>query len=183
MKATEVLKEEHKIIKKMLKILGRVCEKLEKNESVNLEHLENILDFIKTFADKCHHGKEEDLLFLAMEEAGIPKEGGPIGVMLYEHEIGREYVRNMADGISRYKNGDKGSIPQIIENARNYIRLLKDHIDKEDNILYVMADRHLSDKKQKELVEEFERVEREKIGKGVHEKYHDLVEELEKIYI
>ncbi len=183
MKATEILKEEHKIIKNMLEILDRICEKLEKNEKVNAEHLEKILDFIKTFADKCHHGKEEDLLFAAMEKVGIPREGGPIGVMLEEHRIGREYVKNMMDGLKEYKNADEDSIPQIVESARSYIGLLKEHIFKEDNILYEIADAHLSEKVQEQLVEEFEKFELEKMGKGIHEKYHHLIEELEKIYL
>ncbi len=183
MKPTEILKEEHKVIKIMLKVLDKICDKLDKNQTVNIEHLEKIVDFIRTFADKCHHGKEEDLLFVSMEEAGIPKEGGPIGVMLEEHEIGRSYVRGMADAISKYKTGDKKFSSEIIKNAKGYIDLLTQHIDKEDNILYVMADMHLSDKEQKRLIKEFEKIEEEKIGKGVHEKYHHLVEELEKIYL
>lgn len=183
MKSTEMLKKEHKAIKLMLKILGNVCNKLDNREKVNVEHLEKIVNFIKIFADKCHHGKEENLLFVAMEEAGIPKEGGPIGVMLEEHEIGRGYVREMGEAINKYKSGDKNSSREIVKNAREYIELLTQHIDKEDNILYTMADMHLTDEKQKELIDEFEKFEQEKMGAGTHEKFHHLLEELSKIYL
>jgi len=183
MRATEELKEEHKAIKSMLKILERVTEKLEYGEIVNPEHLEKILEFIRVFADRCHHGKEEDLLFPAMEEAGIPKEGGPIGVMLTEHDMGRDYVRGMEEGIKGYRKGDSGAGLKIIENARNYIKLLNDHIDKEDNILYMMADVHLSPEKQNGLLCEFEKVEEKKIGKGKHEEFHQLLHHLEEIYL
>jgi hemerythrin-like domain-containing protein len=183
MRPTEQLKEEHKAIKLMLQILEKVCEKLESNEKVNPEHLEKIVEFIKVFADKCHHGKEEDLLFPAMEEAGIPKEGGPIGVMLVEHNLGRDYVKGMTQAVAKYKTGDGTVSPKIVENARNYIKLLIPHINKEDNILYLMADMRLSKDKQQELLEEFEKVEHEIIGAGKHEEFHQLLHDLKQVYL
>lgn len=183
MSPTEQLKEEHEAIKLMLKILEKVCEKLESKEEVNPEHLERIVEFIKVFADKCHHGKEEDLLFPAMEEAGIPKEGGPIGVMLTEHNMGRDYVKGMNEAVAKYKTGDRTVSPKIVENARNYIRLLTPHINKEDNILYQMADMRLSKEKQEELLEEFERVESEIIGADKHEEFHQLLRNLKQVYL
>src|SRR5512147_1720406 len=92
---SQQLKDEHEGILLMLVILGKACAKLEKQQKVDLNHLEQMVDFFKIFADKCHHGKEEDLLFPEMEKAGIPKERGPIGVMLVEHGKGRDYVRGM----------------------------------------------------------------------------------------
>ena len=100
MKPTEELTKEHDAINVMLNIMDRISEKLENGEHVDAEHLEQILEFLRVFADKCHHGKEEDLLFPAMIDAGIPKEGGPIAVMLREHEIGRTHIRNMEEGIT-----------------------------------------------------------------------------------
>lgn len=183
MLATEQLKEEHKVIKSMLEVLEKVCNKIESGEKINSEHLEQILEFIRTFADKCHHGKEEDLLFPAMEEAGVPREGGPIGVMLMEHEAGRNYVKKMAQAITEYKNGNEKVAKEIVENARKYIQLLREHIDKEDNVLYMIADMRLSVEKQEELLEGFERVEEEKIGIGKHEKFHRLLHRLSEIYL
>jgi hemerythrin-like domain-containing protein len=183
MKPTEQLKEEHQLIKLMLRIAEKVCEKLESGEEVDPEHLERIVEFIRVFADKCHHGKEEDLLFAAMEEVGIPRKGGPIGVMLTEHDMGRGYVKGMSEAIAKYKAGDRKASSAIVENARNYIALLTQHIDKEDNVLYPMADMHLSEERQKELLEEFEVVEREKIGVGKHEQFHKLLEHLKQVYL
>lgn len=183
MKPTGQLKEEHKAIKLMLRIAEKVNEKLEAGEEVNPEHLEQIVEFIRVFADKCHHGKEEDLLFVAMEEAGIPKDGGPIGVMLAEHDMGRGYVRGLSEAVARYKAGDRGVSPAIIENARNYVGLLSQHIDKEDNILYPMADMHLSEDQQEELLEGFEKVERERIGPGKHAELHKLLDHLQEVYL
>lgn len=175
MKATEILKEEHRVIKRMLRILGKLCEIIEKEGKVEKGDMKKILEFITVFADKCHHGKEEDLLFPAMEFAGIPKEGGPIGVMLYEHNVGRNFVKGIANGIEELEKGNEKVRKEIVENARGYIELLSAHIEKEDNILYPMADMHLSE-------EQMEKLEEEVIGKGTQEAFHKLVENLESIY-
>ncbi len=182
MKPTEILKEEHVAIKRMLKVIESVCLRLESGEDVSPEHLEQIVGFLRGFADKCHHAKEEDLLFPALEEAGIPGEGGPIGMMLTEHDRGRDYVKGMGETACAYKSGDAEASGKYVKNARNYVALLTEHIEKENNILYPMGDMRVSNQKQKELLAEFERVEQEVIGPGVHEKYHELLHKLEETY-
>jgi hemerythrin-like domain-containing protein len=177
------LKEEHDGILLMLKILDKVSAKMKKQGKADLTHLEQIVAFFKIFADKCHHGKEEDLLFPEMVEAGIPKDRGPIGVMLAEHVQGRAYVRAMGEAVEALKGGDRKAQEKFIENARNYIALLTQHIDKENNILFPMGDRVLDRKTQEELLEKFEVMEREKIGVGTHEKFHKLLGDLKQIYL
>jgi hemerythrin-like domain-containing protein len=183
MRPTEVLKKEHKAIELMLKVLEKFCEKIEAEKEVNREHLDQILEFIKVFGNKCHHAKEEELLFPALEEMGMPREGGPIGVMLTEHDLGRDYVKGMSEAFERYKEGDKDSLAKIVENAQNYVTLLREHIDKEDTILYHMADMHLSAGKEEELLAGFERLEQERIGADKHEGFHRLLQHLEEIYL
>ena len=109
---TKILKKEHEVIKIVLDILDVIVSDIMAKKPVNLRHMEEIVDFIRTFADKCHHGKEQDLLFPAMEEAGIPRNGGPIEVMLEEHDIGRNYVRQLAKAITDYRKGNKKSLMQ-----------------------------------------------------------------------
>ena len=133
-------------------------------------------------ADKCHHGKEEDLLFPAMEEAGIPKEEGPIGVMLMEHSEGRHCIKGMVEAVAEYKQNGKDFAPKFIQNARTYVELLTQHIDKENNILFEMADIHLSANKQEELLQEFERFERDKIGVVIYEDLHEIFHNLKRVY-
>ena len=181
--ATKQLTEEHKSIKLMLSIIEEVCKRLESGEKVDPEHLDKIVEFIRIFADKCHHAKEEDFLFPAMEKAGVPKEGGPISVMLTEHDYGREYVRGMSQAITKYKSGDAEASAEIVKNAMGYVELLTQHIYKEDNILYPIADKFLSEERQEELYEEFEKIEKERIGEGTHEKFHDLLHHLQDIYL
>ncbi len=181
MKPTEILKNEHRVIEKMLDVLEGLTKRVESGEEINIEHAEKIIEFFKIFADKCHHGKEEDMLFPEMEKAGIPREGGPIGVMLFEHTQGRNFIKEMAEAVEEIKKG-KDEKFKFIENAKGYINLLRDHIYKEDNILFNMADMHLTQEVQNGLLERFEKFEKEEIGEGIHEKFHKLVHELEEIY-
>jgi len=184
MRPTEELKKEHQAILRMLDILRGVVARLETEGSpVEAEDLAQIVDFIRVFADQCHHGKEEDLLFPAMEAAGIPREGGPIGVMLQEHTIGRDHVRGMAEAVKGCQAGDPQARRAFAQEASAYRDLLSQHITKEDNILYMMADMHLTPETERELLEAFERVEREKIGPGRHEAFHALLDRLEQTYL
>jgi len=183
MKPTDILKEEHRGIELMLSILERMCRKLQVCEDVNPEHLERSIEFFKGFADKCHHMKEEHLLFPAMETKGFPGEAGPIAVMLHEHTIGRKYIAAMTDALSEIKAGNLDASSKFIEAARGYISLLTEHIEKEDNVLFPMADMHLDDGIQSTLVKEFERVEKEEIGEGKHEAYHAMMRTLKEIYL
>jgi len=150
MKATQQLKDEHEGVKVMLGILEQVGRQLETTGQLNKEHFERILEFLKVFVDKCHHGKEEELLFPALEDAGVPKKG-PIGVMLQEHELGREYVKAMSDAFTAFTVGDKAASQKIVQNAQGYFALLQGHIEKENDILFAMGDRLLSKKMQDEL--------------------------------
>jgi len=178
--ATENLKEEHRVIERMLRILNVACERLEMGEEVSPEVFKKAISFIRTFADSCHHGKEEDTLFPMVENHGIPRQGGPTGVMLMEHDQGRRFVRAFAEAVGKYERGDKTAKRAIIENALGYTRLLAQHIPKEDDILYPLADKVLGSSEQKELLEKFQSIEKEKIGEGKHQEYVHLVTELEK---
>lgn len=182
MKATQQLKNEHEGVKIMLNILGKVCQKLETTGNVSKDHFEGILEFLKVFVDKCHHGKEEELLFPALEAAGVPKDG-PIAVMLQEHELGRAYAKTIGEAFVFYLTGDRSSPEDIIKNAHAYISLLNAHIEKENNVLFVMADKLLSEAKQDELFEGFEKIEVERIGVGKHEEFHHLLEQLSGLYL
>lgn len=101
---------------------------------------------------------EEDHLFPALEQAGVPREGGPVGVMLLDHRKGREFIRGMNDALPGVQRGDGQAIARFVRNAREYGELLLTHIDKEDDILYPMADALLSEDKDRELTKDFERV-------------------------
>ncbi|MFZ0889788.1 MAG: hemerythrin domain-containing protein [Candidatus Binataceae bacterium] len=183
MTATEQLRHEHEAITLVLSILDRFCQRLGTGQDVNLEHFDQVLEFIQVFADKCHHGKEEQFLFPALETAGIPKTGGPLGVMLSEHEHGRALIQQLAASWQKYKSGDRAASAELITSARNYITLLNAHIFKENNVLFPMAEARLSADTQRKLLEEFDRLEVERIGAGRHAQFHKTLDFLRQTYL
>ena len=180
---TGILRKEHEAILKMLTATEAAAHRIQSGGTVPTETLEGLIEFFRLFADKCHHGKEEDLLFPEMEKSGVPKERGPIGVMLIEHDQGRAFVKGMGEAATRYKKGGSTGLAEFTKNARDYIALLTQHINKENNSLFPMGDRAISREKQGELVEAFETLEREKIGAGTHEKFHQLLHHLQEVYL
>lgn len=171
---------EHRAIERMLTVLDTAARRLEQGERVRPDLFRQAVDFVRNFADRCHHGKEEDTLFRRMEARGVPRQGGPIYVMLIEHDQGRAHVRAVADAVDAYEAGDGPAARVIAENAMGYVQLLREHIMKEDSILYPLADRVLSPDDQQELERRFEEIETEVMGPGVHERYHRLLEGLER---
>lgn len=183
MRATEVLQEEHQGVRLMLDILDEICNRLQAGQQVRAEQLAQIVEFFRIFVDKCHHAKEEEVLFPEMEKAGVAKKDGPLGVLLAEHEQGREYVRNMGVEVAAYQAGNKTRGENIVALARQYIELLNQHIHKEDDVLYPMADKLFSEQRQQEMVEEFAKIESERLGAGTHEKFHALLHQLQEEYL
>ncbi len=176
--ATAILRQEHDAILRMLDVTDAIVQQLERNQRVAPETLAGVLEFFRLFADRCHHGKEEELLFPLLERKGMAREGGPIGVMLHEHEQGRSLGRQMGDAADAFSNGMPGAGTRWADAARSYAALLRQHIDKENNVLFVMAENILSAAEQAELVAAFEKVEEEKMGAGTHERLHALMDKL-----
>ena len=183
MYATQDLRNEHEGIKVALAVLGHLANEIEADRAVGFDDLEQIVDFLKTFVDRCHHGKEEDLLFPALEAAGVPKENGPIGAMLADHSRGREYIRAMNDALAGVREGLPADGKAFTAAAQGYVRLLSDHIEKENNVLFVMAEQQLPPEEHARLSEGFERIEQERIGPGVHERYHAMLDRLSAEYL
>jgi len=174
-KPTQILSDEHRVIER---VLGAV-EKLAKGPVGALEPWKKALEFIRGFADQCHHFKEEKVLFPAMEAHGIPSEGGPVGMMLMEHEEARSYVRAMFAAISLIEAKNEAAKESLLTSAQAYCRLLREHIQKEDEVLFRMADEVISADDQKKLLAAFAQHEAEEMGPGVHEKYSKIATELE----
>ena len=182
MNATEQLRAEHEGILTMLEILEKISRQMTAGKAANLDHLEKIIEFLSVFADQCHHGKEEGILFPALERKGFAREGGPIGVMLSEHDHGRQHIRSMRKALGELKEG-LNAAEDFVRAATGYIELLRGHILKENNVLFIMAEQGLSGEEQDQLFDAFETMEREKIGVGRHEAFHRLMDELTGIYL
>jgi hemerythrin-like domain-containing protein len=184
MKPMDELKMEHEAVRLTLRILEKIYLKMEQSEeTVNPEHVDQLLEFFSVFVDKCHHGKEEELLFPALEQIGVRRDGGPIGVMLMEHQQGREFVRKMKEAFSEYTSRKAEAAVHFTREAKGYIALLDQHIAKENNVLFPLAEKQLPDAKQSELSNGFEMIEVQKIGIGRHEEFHKMLENLESVYL
>ena len=178
MKPTETLKHEHQIILLVLQGAEREALAIRDGGEAREEAITQMLDFFRNFADRCHHAKEERHLFPALNARGFPAESGPVAVMLHEHEQGRAAIRAISEALPAASGGDRRAAGDLAEALLGYVELLRNHIFKEDNVLFPMADRVLEADEQTRLEGLFERVEAEEIGEGVHERYHELAHRL-----
>jgi hemerythrin-like domain-containing protein len=153
--ATENLENDHVYILRLTEVIMAMVE----NRSKDISHFELVVDLIRKFADGLHHAKEEDLLFPLLGEKGFSPDQGPVAVMLSEHTQGRYFVKGALEGIKEFKNGNQGELQSIYENLDNYATLLQNHISKENNILFRMADRVFSDEEQRRLLVQFSALE------------------------
>ena len=180
MQATDILMQEHEVILRVIGALEIETDRLAAGQDVRPGFFLDAADFIKGFADGCHHKKEEGVLFKAMWAAGLPRQVGPIAVMLAEHEQGRAFTRGMRDAANRLAAGDGRPAPRWSTMPAGYAALLRQHIQKENGILFPMADQVIPFAQQAQVADDFERVEHEETGEGVHEKYLALAEALER---
>jgi hemerythrin-like domain-containing protein len=180
MKATDILSSEHRVIERVILALETEVGKMDAGQPVRPEFFVDAADFIKGFADGCHHRKEEGVLFQTMTAHGVPVQGGPVGVMLSEHEQGRRFTAAMRAAGLKLAAGDQAAGVEVKFNALGYAALLRQHILKEDNVLFPMANRVIPVSEHDIVYAGFERVEHAETGEGVHEKYLALAEKLER---
>lgn len=138
---TQALVNEHRLIVRMLALLERNAPRTAAGTYSNFRFYLDGVDFIRNYADRFHHAKEEDVLFEALVTNGMPRENSPIGAMLMEHDQGRAYVKVMEAAVREAIDGQEGMTQVIADNALAYAALLREHISKEDEILYPLAER------------------------------------------
>ncbi len=180
MKATDILMAEHRVIEGVLDTLEQGVQKLASGSAIQPGFFLDAADFIRGYADSCHHKKEEGVLFKAMVRHGFPEDQGPIAVMLAEHEQARAFTRALSEAAQNLQQGEPSAREEVIVNALAYVSLLRQHIHKENNILFRMADNVIPQSEYAETEAGFAKVDRELIGSGVHEKYEALANALTK---
>ena len=152
MKATQVLRDEHEGILAMLAVVETAAKRLERGKEIPSDLMTNAVGFFR-----------------------------PIGVMLAEHDQGRAFVRSMGDAADKYARGDKTAAPALAQSTLGYVNLLRQHIAKENNVLFPMADQVLANAEQDKLCAAFETIEKTRTGPGEHERYHAMIAAYQKI--
>jgi hemerythrin-like domain-containing protein len=174
---THVMVEEHRLILRMIDLLEKNTALMEQGIFRNWQFYLDAVDFIRNFADRYHHAKEEDVLFVELVRNGMPEKQSPIEAMLIEHDQGRTFVRALEEAAGKALAGEPGQISVIAENAKSYAELLREHIDKEDNILYPLAERILPEEVRPGMQQAYTHAGEK--TPGLAEKYRRLVDHYE----
>jgi len=176
-KAIADLLHEHEAISSAIQTLERMLAAMEKAAAMDTPDMRDFIVFLNEFVDKCHHGKEEQYLFPAMLGAGIRDKGGPVGVLLSEHAMGRQLIREMQDSIAA-----EVDLVKLAKAARELASLYRKHIHKEDMIMFPIAERVLAAPQLEMLYEGFEEFEKKVIGQGRHAELHAMLKSLQEKY-
>ena len=143
-RATQELTAEHRVIEDVLAALDRAVTDAARSGAVPAAFLRDVVAFSRMFVDRCHHGKEERCFFPCLAKCGVPVEGGPIGVMLREHEEGRRLVGVIDDTLARHEAGS-ATLEDVLGACRDYVDLLRAHIAKETQVLFPIGDAVVGD--------------------------------------
>src|ERR1700758_5625624 len=164
MKSVKRLKAEHELIERGLTLLEKAVARIEAGQPLPEGFPEWAPRFFQQFADECHHAKEEDVLFPVLKQRGIPEQGGPLGVMLHEHVLGRDCVGRMREA----SEAQPFDARTFAEAAKQYIPLLRQHIFKENNVLFRMAEQVMSEADDADVTGRFSQVEQERGLTSLH---------------
>lgn len=176
--ATKNLENDHVHILKLIDVMELIAEK----QTPDIDHIREIVYIIRNFADGLHHAKEENIFFPMLATKGFSTQQGPVAVMLMEHTEGRAFVKGISDNIIKYTEGDNSALSEIFRNMLGYAELLRGHISKENNILFRMADKVLSEADQASLLTRFSSEEKNNDRVDSPENFVIKIEELAKIY-
>lgn len=178
MDSIEILVNEHAYIKKVLAAIKKDCEEMAYGKEIDTAFYRNVIEFVRNFADKYHHQKEEKKLFSIMADMDENLRNGPIMGMILEHDLGRSYIKNLAEALDKYESGDKNKKAYVLANALSYAVMLEKHIEKEDTAIYVMARRMLSKEVKENMDKEFNEIEDDKSNISLRKKYIDFAESI-----
>lgn len=179
MKSTDILRNEHVYIKKVLEGMRKHCISIVNGGKVDFELFAKMIDFVRNFADKYHHQKEEKHLFNVMVEHLANVVGaGPIEGMLTEHDFGRAYMYELEQALKRHQEGDMDAKVDVVGYAMSYVHMLTKHIDKEDKAVFSLAERKLDQSTLGKLDEDFDHIEADHENEKTRNKYIEFANSL-----
>ena len=176
MQARGPLMIEHRLIERMLEIIQRVLTKIETQNEIDPLFVDTAVDFIKVYADRTHHGKEEDILFRELDNKPMNEKDRQImNALIEEHVFGRQTTKALVEANIRYRNGDNTALAEISANLRTLTEFYPRHIEKEDKVFFPLTRGYFTDEEDQAILEEFLEFDR----KMIHEKYKAVVDGLE----
>jgi hemerythrin-like domain-containing protein len=178
---THLLRHEHRVIEQAMRALAGVCLRLQSGEPVPPATFSQLLDFIWSYADRHHHGREETLLFPALQRSEVASASGSLGFLKGEHETERRLLLRFGENIEAYRAGNAETLRQLIDTANDYREHLIRHIRREDAILFTLAEEVLDDDAKDALSRSLARPG-EELGEGGVERYERLAAELERAW-
>jgi uncharacterized protein len=170
----ELLKQDHEITERVFAAMEQLFASA---SGPTPAQVSGLLDYVRNYVDQCHNMKEERHLFPLIEKRGIPRDGGPLAVMLGEHELGRGILARLAPLAERFLAGDRAALPDLRAAFGEYAGLCKDHFWKENDILYPMAQRVMSEADGAAVVAGIGEVEAA-LGAETRARYYRLADEL-----
>jgi hemerythrin-like domain-containing protein len=177
MQARGPLMVEHRLIERMISIIKNVLIQIESTQKVDPVFVDTVVDFIHIYADRTHHGKEEDILFRDLSKRDLSAEDQQIMKKLLEdHAFARQKTKALVEANTRYRNGDKSALADIADKLRTHAQFYPKHIEKEDKVFFPASRAYFTDEEDQAMLAEFWEFDR----RMIHEKYRSVVEELEK---
>lgn len=171
------LMREHRVIERMIAVLAAQIDRIEERGSVDPVVIETITDFIRTYADRCHHGKEEDILFRILAEKNLDEAlAQAMEGLIQDHVRGRTLTRQLVEGNRRYATGDGSALEEIVSASRELVEFYPVHIEKEDRRFFRPSLEYLTAAEKTRMLLDFDEFDRALI----HEKYLGVVEDLER---
>jgi hemerythrin-like domain-containing protein len=167
---------EHRLIERMISVIKDVLGKIESKHRVDPMFVDIAVDFIRVYADRTHHGKEEDILFRELNNKPLTAEDRQImKELIEEHVFGRQTTKALVDANTRYWNGDATALTDIAAKLQTLIEFYPKHIEKEDKVFFPSSRSYFTDKEDQTMLAEFWEFDR----KMIHEKYNSVVEGFE----
>jgi hemerythrin-like domain-containing protein len=181
MKPTEDLMYEHKAIKVILNVMSNISSSIKEKKVFYTNDVEKIVDFLSVYVDKCHRSKEEEVFYPALLLSKSPIEN--IGLIINEHSMGKGYLAEISCCVENCKIGSSFSGERIADCMANYVQLIQEHIQKEENEYFPMANKALSGEAQKEISKQFKQINDEFVGLDIHTRYDELLKSMENKYL
>lgn len=181
MKPTEDLMFEHKAITLMLSVMSNISASIKDKKVFYTNDVEKIVDFLSVYVDKCHRNKEESVFYPALLLSKNPFKN--IGLIINEHKIGKGYLDEIMCCVVSCKLGSSFSCERIADCMINYVELIQNHIQKEENEYFPLANKALTEEAQSEMSKQFKLINDEFVGMDIHTRYDELLKSMKSKYL